>query len=188
MTTMAATRRHDGLSTGQRLGLGSAMFAAGVALEWVLDPQRGSAGTVVRPVAFAACVGTSLLGVVLMAQAVHAGSGMAGRKGGRTGRRLLLAGIILVALGSATILVTGLVSGEPLALAFVPWALGLLVMSVGSVVLGVACRRDRAFGAAMALAGVAAFAALAIPLDPWHDVSLMTACLGWCLAGLALRR
>lgn len=40
----------------------------------------------------------------------------------------------------------------------------------------------------LALAGVAAFAALAIEPDPWHDVSLVVMFAAWTAVGMLLLR
>jgi ABC-type uncharacterized transport system permease subunit len=184
-TTDQARRRR----VGALLATGAPLFAAGVAGEWVLHPQRAD-GEVTAPLAFAVCVGLSLVGAVLLLRGV---SGMAaiapGGGAARWGRRTTLVGTALLAVAVATVLVTGLVSGSPHPASFVPYGLGVLALAVGPVVLGTALRRARPrLAALLVAAGLAAFASVAIPLDPWHDVSLMAMLTAWTTAGVLLRR
>jgi hypothetical protein len=184
-TTRSAQRRR----VGALLAAGAPLFAAGVAGEWLLDPQR-SDGTVLDPVAFAACVGISLVGAVLLLRGVAGLAGLVPEgRAARWGRRTTLAGTALLALAVAAVLVTGLLTGSPHPASFVPYGLGVLALSVGPVVLGTALRRERPrLAAVLVAAGLAAFASVAIPLDPWHDVSLMAMLAAWTVAGLLLGR
>jgi hypothetical protein len=187
--TQATTQRARRRRAGGRLATGAPLFAAGVAGEWVLGPQRTD-GTVDDPVAFAACVGLSLVGAALLVRGVAGLSDVVPEgPAARRGRRTTLAGAALLALAVAAVLVTGLLDGTPHPAAFVPYGLGVLALAVGPVVLGVAVRRERPrLGIALVAAGVAAFASVAIPFDPWHDVSLMVMLAAWTGAGLLLGR
>ena len=189
VTTQGTAQRARRQRVGGRLATGAPLFAAGVAGEWVLGPQRTD-GTVDDPLAFAACVGVSLVGAVLLVR------GLAGLadvvpegRAVRWGRRTTLAGAALLALAVAAVLVTGLLTGSPHPASFVPYGLGILALAVGPVVLGTAWRRGRPrLGIVLVAAGVAAFASVAIPFDPWHDVSLMVMLAAWTGAGLLLAR
>lgn len=188
-----STSRVEAVETG-RVGRSAVaagvLVAAGVALEWVLDPQQRD-GTVVRPVLFAACVLTSTVGSALLVAAARGLRGVVSRRGRavRWGSALSTVGAALLLLSMIAVLVTGLASGAPAVLSFVPFALGLLLLAVGPVVLGVGLRRELpVVGGALVAAGLASFAAVAIPFDPWHDVSLMAMCGAWVLAGVLLVR
>ena len=173
---------------GTRLAWGSALLFLGVASEWVINPQRGD-GTVLHPTRFALCVGTSVVGAALLARGLRDLKTFVPRsRPARFGRAATTAGAVLLLVSMAAILVTGIVTGTPAGLAFVPWAFGMLALSVGPVVLGTSVLRlHRAFGASTILAGLTALASVVIPLDPWHDVSLATMCAAWVAAGLAVR-
>lgn len=185
MTTHGITRG----SAGPRIALGAALAEAGVLLEWVLDPQR-SDGTVARPVTFALIVGISAVGWAMSASALRAVRGdLPSTRAVRFGRATSVLGAVLALLGTLAVLAGGLVQGRPWGVAFVPWAVGVLLLSVGAAVLGIALiRASTRVGASALLAGVAAFAALAIPLDPWHDVALAAMAAGWIGVGLSLPR
>jgi hypothetical protein len=184
-TTEQASRRR----LGTLLATGAALFAVGVAGEWVLDPQRPD-GSVDSAPAFAVCVGVSLVGAVLLLRGLSGTTGLWPQgRAVRRGRRTTLAGTALLAMAVAAVLVTGLISGAPHPASFVPYGLGILALAVGPVVLGAGLRREQPpLAAALTVAGVAAFASVAIPLDPWHDVSLMAMLAAWTAAGVLLRR
>ena len=175
---------------GLRAVLGGVLVAVGVELEWLLDFQEPD-GTVVRPAAFALCVSVSALGFALLAWASW---GLRSAAEGRsralyTGSLLSAAGAGLLLLFSLTVLVTGLANGSPAGLSFVVFGLGMLLLSVGPVILGLGLRR-RLGGVSvlLVLAGLAAFAVIAVPVDPWHDVSLVAMCAAWSGFGVLLRR
>jgi hypothetical protein len=183
------TRDRAARPAGRLLLAGSPLFAAGVAGEWVLDPQLAN-GDVTRPAVFALCVGTSLVGAALLLGGVSRMTrvlpeGRAARWGGR----ITLAGAVLLALAVATVLVTGLATGTPHPGSFVPYGLGVLALAVGPTVLAVALRRVRpSLAGLLGAAGLGAFASVAVPADPWHDVSLMVMLGAWTAAGTLLRR
>lgn len=194
MTTPSDTRIHlaptgtEPARTGRQALAGGLLFAAGVALEWVLNPQRVD-GTVVRPAVFAALVGSSSVGVALLALSARGLGGLAAGRAVRWGSRFASVGAVLILTSTLVVLVTGLATGAPAAWSFIGWSLGLLLLSIGSVVLGVGLRRAVPAAAALTVvAGLALLASLAVPLDPWHDVALMAFCAAWSLAGLSLCR
>lgn len=189
VATRTTPRDSDTHRAGNLLAAGAGLFATGVAGEWVLGPQRPD-GEVLAPVAFAVCVGVSLVGAVLMVRGVAGTAGaVPERRAVRWGRRTTLAGAVLLTLAVAAVLVTGLLAGTPHAASFVPYGLGVLALAVGPLMLGTGARRARpALGATLVGAGVAAFASVAIPVDPWHDVSLMVMLAAWAAAGVLLRR
>ena len=173
---------------GRQAALGGVLVGAGVELEWVLDFQTDD-GTVTRPAAFGACVVLSAVGFALLALAAR-GLRTTGRSRTlRVGSALTSGGAWLLVLFSAAVLVTGLATGSPTELSFVAFGLGMLLLSVGLVVLGLGLRRTVSRWAwLLVAAGVATFAAIAIPLDPWHDVALGAMCAAWSAFGLLVRR
>ena len=187
--TRATTDQAGRRRLGTLLALGAPLLAAGVAGEWVLEPQRPDGG-VLSPSTFALCVGVSLVGAVLLLRAVAGLAGVVPEGGAaRWGRRTTLVGAGLLTLAFTAVLVTGLVAGSPHPASFVPYGLGVLALAVGPVVWGTGVRRVRPrLGALLGVAGVAAFASVAIASDPWHDVSLMAMLAAWTAAGLLLRR
>lgn len=192
-TDSVVTRETTGQASRRRFGTllatGAPLFAAGVAAEWVLLPQRPD-GSVDSAPAFAGCVGVSLVGAVLLLRGISGTAGLLPQgRAVRWGRRTTLAGSVLLVLAVAAVLVTGLASGTPHPASFVPYGLGVLALAFGPVVLGAGLRREQPpLAAAFTVAGVAAFASVAIPLDPWHDVSLMAMLAAWTAAGVLLRR
>ena len=102
-----------------------------------------------------------------------------------------LVGAGMLAVFGALVLVTGVASGSPLEASFLAFALGLLLLSIGQVVWGLSLRRQSPAPGVwqmLLVAGVMAFASIAIPLDPWHDVSLVAMFLAWSVIGVLLLR
>lgn len=188
-TTQTDTTTTTDAAPGGRLATGAALLAAGVALEWVLSPQQGD-GTVIHPVRFALCAGTSAVGTGLLIWALRELRGSLPRtRATRFGRVTSLVGAALLLVAMVAILGSGLVTGTPAGASFIPWALGILALTVGPVVLGIGLlRRVPTLGVPCLVAGLAAFASVVIPIDPWHDVALMVMCGSWAVAGLALRQ
>lgn len=194
MTTSTRTGYVRAARPGSRVGwqaaVGGPLFAAGVALEWWLNPQQED-GTVVRSAVFAALVGTSALGAALLLAAARRLPDLAvgARRSVRVGGGITTVGAGLLLVSMLAVLGTGLALGAPAGASFLPFALGLLLLAVGPVVLGLGLRAERgATGWALVVAGLAAFASVAVPLDPWHDVSLMVMCAAWSATGVVQRR
>jgi len=89
------------------------------------------------------------------------------------------------------VLVTGVIFEAPHELSFLPFALGMLLLSIGHIMWGLALRRHSPAPGVwqmLALAGTAALAAIAVPADPWHDVALVLMCATWSVTGVLLLR
>jgi len=188
-TVQGATRPVPGRAPGGAAAVAGVLIALGVQLEWLLDFQQDD-GTVVRPVPFILGLLTSAVGFAALVVAAH-GMRHMGRKrrSVRVGSRMSTAGAGLLLAFVLAVLATGLATGSPTELSFLAFGIGMLLLSVGPVVLGLGVRHEHAqAGWALVMAGVAAFAAVAIPLDPWHDVSLVAMCLAWSATGLTLLR
>lgn len=174
--------------TGRAAAAAGVLMTVGVEGEWLLNPQRDD-GTVTDKSEFALLLAVSTVGFVLLSLAVRGLRVASGRRTrpARVGAGMSLVGAGLLAVFGALVLVTGVVSGSPLEASFLAFALGLLLLSIGQVVWGLSLRRQSpAPGVWLMLltAGVTAFASIAIPLDPWHDVSLVAMFLAWSAIGV----
>lgn len=184
----------DVRGTGSLTGLGAGLQFLGLAGEWVLGSQQPD-GTVVRPVAFAVCVGIWTAGTVLMAwgltelRRAHREAGIALSRAGMVGMWPSVAANVLLAAFGVAVLSTGLVRGAPVEWSFVFFGLGYLLAIVGYVALALGLRRSRfvrRWWLAPLVAAAAILCALAIPLDPWHDLGLSVMSAAWVLFGLGV--
>jgi len=180
------------IRTGRAAAAAGVLMTAGVEGEWLLNPQRDD-GTITDKPEFALLLVLSTIGFGLLVAAVRGLRREADRrtKPARVGARMSLIGAVLLALFGAMVLVTGVLSGSPLEVSFLAFALGLLLLSIGQILWGMSLRRQSPAPGAwqlLVLAGVTAFATIAIPLDPWHDVSLVAMFLTWSAIGVLLLR
>lgn len=178
--------------TGAAAAAAGVLMTAGVEGEWLLDPQRDD-GTVTDKPAFALLLVLSTVGFALLSAAVRGLRRTSARhtRPARIGATMSLIGAGMLTLFGVLVLVTGLISGSPLGLSFVAFALGLLLLAIGQIGWGLSLRRQTPAPGVwqlLVVAGVAAFASIAIPLDPWHDVSLVAMFLAWSGIGVLLLR
>lgn len=178
--------------TGRAAAAAGVLMTAGVEGEWLLNPQRDD-GTVTDKPEFALLLVVSTVGFVLLSLAVRGLRHESARRTrpARVGATMSLVGAGMLAVFGALVLVTGVVSGSPLEASFLAFALGLLLLSIGQVVWGLSLRRQSPAPGVwqmLLVAGVMAFASIAIPLDPWHDVSLVAMFLAWSVIGVLLLR
>lgn len=178
--------------TGRAAVAAGVLMTAGVEGEWLLSPQRDD-GTVTNKPEFALLLVLSTVGFVLLSLAVRGLRRESARptRPARVGAMITLVGAGMLAAFGAVVLVTGLASGSPLEASFLAFALGLLALSIGQVTWGLALRRQPTAPGVwqmVVVAGVMAFASMAIPLDPWHDVSLVAMFLAWSVIGVLLLR
>jgi hypothetical protein len=176
--------------TGRAAAAAGVLMTAGVEGEWLLNPQRDD-GTVTDKPAFALLLVVSTVGFALLVSAVRGLRRAAVRrtKPARASSMMSLIGAGLLVVFGAMVLVTGVASGSPLEVSFVAFALGLLLLSIGQVAWGLSMRRQplaRGVWQLLVVAGVTAFASIAIPLDPWHDLSLVAMFLAWSAIGVLL--
>jgi hypothetical protein len=117
---------------------------------------------------------------------------LAARAGGsRWGSRLVRAGCVLQLVFAAGYGVTALVQGEPSEGMFVAFLLGFLALTVGGLTWGIRLlRARRAAPAGTGLLAVAAlgFLAMAVGMDPFHDVFLLSSYAAWVVVGLGTDR
>jgi hypothetical protein len=178
------------LSTGNAAAAAGVLMATGVAGEWVLNPQR-SDGTVTNKPVFALLLVTSTIGFALLTYAVRRLRRESERRTrpARTGAFLSLAGAGLLTVFGLAVLVTGVATSAPAEVSFLAFALGMLFLSIGPLTWGLSLRsHSPAPGVSpfLVVAGVLAFASVAIPIDPWHDVTLIGMFAAWSVIGLLL--
>lgn len=178
--------------TGRTAVAAGVLMTAGVEGEWLLNPQRDD-GTVTDKPEFTLLLVASTAGFVLLCLAVRGLRRQSARRTrpARVGAMMTLIGAGLLVVFGALVLVSGLASGAPLEASFLAFALGLLLLSIGQTIWGVSLRRQSPAPGVWQLllvAGVMAFATIAIPLDPWHDVSLVSMFLAWSVIGVLLLR
>ena len=161
----------------------------GVAPRPAARRRHGEQPAGVRAAALTATVGFALLLVATLGLRTHtAATTRPARVGAAHGGRCGPAGRL-----RADRLATSLLTGSPLEASFLAFLLGMLLLAVGPVTWGLSLRRRRPPAAGvwqlLVVAGLAAFAALAIEPDPWHDVSLVVMFAAWTAVGvLVLRR
>lgn len=178
--------------TGRAAAAAGVLMTAGVEGEWLLNPQRDD-GTITDKPGFALLLVLSTVGFGLLTVAVAGLRRESTRRTrpARLGARMSLIGAGLLALFGCMVLASGLISGSPLEVSFLAFALGLLLLSIGQVLWGLSLRRQSPVPGVwqlLVLAGVTAFASIAIPLDPWHEVGLVAMFLAWSVIGLLMLR
>ena len=180
-----------GKHTGRVAAASGILMLAGVEGEWVLNPQADD-GTVTNLPAFALLLLTATAGFVLLLLAVRGLRRETARtRTTRVGSLMSLVGAGLMVAFGVTSLVSAILTGAPLEIGFLAFLIGMLLLAVGPVTWALALRRHSpATGArpVLVLAGAAAFGALAIEADPWHDLCLVTMFVAWTILGVLLIR
>ena len=166
----------------------------GIEGEWLLNPQSDD-GTVTNLPVFAILLLTATIGFVLLLLAVRDLRDLrdqrATTKPARAGSLMTLVGAALMVAFGVTSLVTSLLTGSPLEIAFLVFLLGMLLLTVGPISWALGLRRHSPAPGAwqmLLLSGAAAFAALALEADPWHDLSLIVMFAAWTILGVLLLR
>jgi hypothetical protein len=179
------TARPTDRRTGVAAVAGGLLLAASVAAELV-HPVQSADGTVVSSTLFAGYLGVWTLGAAallvahLQLRRTLSGIGRVGAVVSMVGTGLLFA-FGLVVVGSA------LVTGAPLEASFLAFAVGLLLVAVGSVLLGLGLRRSGAVRGWWPVPLVAAAGALvALLVEQWHDLGLFVLFAAWIALGLAV--
>lgn len=163
-------------------------------LQLVTDVQRPD-GEVLQPALFTGLTGLWAAGMLCVAVAARGLLGLHGDggpdigRGGRVGRRLVVAGALLQVLFAVAGGATALAAGAPAEASFVLFGLGFLALVVGGAVLGRALRRagqvPRA-GQALQVGALLGLLAVLVGVDPWHDIALFGYDLSWTVLGLVL--
>lgn len=186
----------DVLTTGRAATAAGVLAVVGVEGEWLLDPQRDD-GTITNTPVFVLLLGTATVGFTLLLVAVRGLRRESVQEQvqptwpARAGAAMTTAGAGLLTAFGLGALVSGVIRGAPLELTFLAFALGMLLLSVGPVLWGLALRRQSpapGVWQTLVLGGAAAFAAIAIEPDPWHDVALVAAFAAWSAIGVLLLR
>ena len=176
---------------------GAAAVAAGVFLflgvgPELLWPVQRPDGSVTDMALFALYVTCWTIGAAALAVALlgldRVGPGPLPRAG-RIGRGLGLAGAVLLVAFGLVGLVTALLGGAPAEWSFLLFAVGLLLVIVGSVPLGLGLRRaggPAVWWIAVLVAGAGGLAALGASADPWHDLGMFLYDAAWVAFGLRL--
>ena len=175
--------------TGQAAVAGGFLLAVSVGAELV-HPVQEADGSVVAPVLFAGYLGLWILGAAALAVAqlgLRRTSGLPAV--GRAGAVVSLVGTGLLLAFGLVVVASALATGTPLEASFLAFAIGLLLVAVGSALLGLGLRRSRAVGGWWTTLAVAAAGGLvALLVEQWHDAGLFVFFAAWILLGLACMR
>lgn len=156
----------------------------------IAHPVQRQDGSVTQAGIFAAYIALWTLGAAALVAALRWLAQLVELpRAARVGRRISLAGAVLLLAFGAVVAVTALESGSPWEPSFVLFGLGLLLTVIGQVTLGIGLRRREHLGPAAGLLVVAAAGALVAVLvfaDPWHDLGLATFDAAWVALGARL--
>jgi DNA-binding CsgD family transcriptional regulator len=132
--------------TGTAAVAGGLLLAASVGAELV-HPVQEPDGSVVSPVLFAVYLGAWILGAAALVVAqLGLRSTAALPAAGRAGALVCLIGTGLLLAFGLVVVASALATGTPLEASFLAFAIGLLLVAVGSVLLGLGLRRSGAVG------------------------------------------
>jgi hypothetical protein len=180
MATPVPDRRTGGAAVA-----GGLLLAVSVGAELVHHGQEPD-GSLTNPTLFAVYLTVWTLGAATLFVAQLGLRRTAGLPAvGRTGAVVSAAGTGLLLAFSLVVVASALATGAPLEAAFLAFALGLLLLAVGSVLLGLGLRRSGAVGgwwAALPVAGAGALVALLV--EQWHDGGMFVFFAGWVLLGV----
>jgi hypothetical protein len=180
MTAPALDRRTGGAAVA-----GGLLLVASVGAELV-HPVQNPDGSVVSPVLFAGYLGVWALGAAAL---LVAQLGLRRTPGlpavGRAGAVVNLVGTGLLLAFGLVLVASALATGAPLEASFLAFGLGLLLVAVGSVLLGLGLRRSGAVGGWWTTLPVASAGALAALLvEQWHDAGMFVFFAAWVLLGV----
>jgi hypothetical protein len=179
MTAPVPDRRTGGAAVA-----GGLLLAVSVGAELV-HPVQDPDGSVVSPTLFAVYLGVWTLGAAALVVAQLGLRRTAGLpRVGRAGAAVSMAGSSLLLAFGLVVVASALATGAPLEASFLAFAFGLLLLAVGSVLLGLGLRRSGAVGgwwAALPVAGAGALVALLV--EQWHDAGMFVFFAGWVLLG-----
>ena len=136
---------------------------------------------------------SQLIGWFLVATVVREGAGRHPEtnqtRAGRLGRRLLLGGCSLQMLFALVYGGTAAAAGEPAEASFLLFLLGFLGIFAGGLGWGRALLRAglaRLAGVGVLACSVLGFLAIAVGVDPFHDMFLLSSYAAWVLVGRGL--
>jgi hypothetical protein len=111
--------------------------------------------------------------------------------GSRWGSRLVQAGCVLQLIFAVGYGITALALGEPFEGMFVAFLLGFLALTAGGLTWGIRllrARRAAPAGAGLLAVAVLGFLAMAVGVDPFHDIFLLSSYAAWVAVGLGVAR
>jgi hypothetical protein len=111
--------------------------------------------------------------------------------GSRWGFRLVQAGCVLQLVFAVGYGITTLLQGEPSENMFVAFLLGFLALTAGGLIWGIRLRRARCAapaGSGLLAVAVLGFLAMALGMDPFHDIFLLSSYAAWVAVGLGTDR
>ncbi len=111
--------------------------------------------------------------------------------GSRWGFRLVWGGCVLQLVFAAGYGVTALMLGEPFEGMFVVFLVAFLALTIGGLAWGsrlLRARRAAPAGAGLLAVAVLGFLAIAVAVDPFHDVFLLSSYAAWVAVGLGVDR
>jgi len=176
--------------------VGGVLLMLSFGIELVHPVQEGD-GTVLDSVTSAVLMAMWGLGMLCFAatvyhvRALHQEAEVPLSRAGRAGVRLTLAGSALQVLFALVYGVTQAATDKGWEASFVLFALGFLFLIVGEVLLGFGVRRAGVLRSAVApfwVGATAAFVAIGVFTDPWHDLALAVYAGTWIALGMVLRR
>ena len=177
--------------TGRAAAASGIFMLAGVEGEWLLNPQADD-GTVTNMPVFGLLLLLATIGFVLLLLAVRGLRMQTPRtRTTRAASLMSLVGAALMVVFGLVTLLSSVLAGSPLETAFLAFLVGMLLLAVGPITWALALRgHSPAPGVRplLLVSGAAAFAALAVEPDPWHDLSLGTMFLAWTILGVLLLR
>ena len=180
----------EGRRTGGAAVAAGVLLFASVAAE-IVRPVQEPDGTLTSVTGFALYLVAWTLGATALVAALLGLGRPAIGRAGRIGRGISLAGAALLTAFGVVGLTTAVIDGAPAEWSFLLFAVGLLLLVVGSVPLALGLRRSGAPGAvwiAVLVAGAGGLVALGATADPWHDLGLFLFDAAWVVAGLRLLR
>lgn len=152
----------------------------------ILVPSFGDSGHLVF--ATSQLVGWALVASVCIS-GLRAVPRLRQTRAGRLGGRSLLAGCACQVAFTVVYGVSAAVSGEPLEAAFVLFLLGFLAQLVGGIAWARSLLRApavRRAGLGVLATAVLGFLAIAVGVDPFHDVFLLSSYAAWAVVGWGL--
>ena len=165
------------MSTTLRSALAALLLTGSVAAELIWNEVDEFRAGHVGFAAAQVCGWALLLTVVLSLRRSHPGP--------RLGSGAVVVGCglqVLFALGYGA---SAAATGEPFGGIFVVFLLAFLALTVGGVAWGWSLRRAgyAVAGSGLLVTAVAGFLAMALSMDPWHDVLLLTSYAAWVVVG-----
>jgi len=172
--------------TGRAAVAAGVLLFASVAAE-LLRPVQTADGFLTDVAGFVVYLAAWTLGAGCLVVALSGLRDATSSRAGRVGRWISLAGAALFTAFGVVALGTAVLAGEPAEWSFLLFAVGLLLLVVGSVPFALGLRHALpGRWVAVLVAGAGAAVALLVEPDPWHDLGLFAFDGAWIALGLGL--